>query len=160
MDTLLADLAARLTAAGARDEVLVDFSRPRWAGLKLSPRMVEVERVWRLGVLLLGHSGRLYATGITLHVTEPKHPNPQSLLAEERRMLRTAAAKAGIPKGETINLDARDIRWEDLTADTRPVARTDDGFAVQWSPASPTLMPLEAYLDERAALLINPPAGA
>jgi hypothetical protein len=160
VDSLLADLVTRLTAAGARDEVLVDFSRPRWAGLKLAPRMVEVERVWRLGVLLLGHSARLYATGITLHVTEPKHPNPQSLLAEERRMLRTAAAKAGIPKGETIDLDARDIRLDELTADSRPIARTADGFGVQWSPASPTLTPLQAYLEERVALLIEPPEGA
>jgi hypothetical protein len=160
VDSLLTDLVARLTAAGARDEVLVDFSRPRWAGLKLSPRMVEVERVWRLGVLLLGHSGRLYATGITLHVTEPKHPNPQSLLAEERRMLRTAAAKAGIANGETIDLDARDIRLDGLTPRTRPVARTEEGFAVQWNPHSPVLTPLTDYLEERAALLIDPPDGA
>jgi hypothetical protein len=159
VDALLADLVRRLTDAGARDEVLVDFWRPRWAGLKLAPKMVEVERVWRLGVLLLGRSARLYATGITLHVTEPKHPNPQSLLAEERRMLRATAAKSGIPKGETIDLDARDIRLDELTADSRPVARTDSGFAVQWSATSDVLTPLEAYLEERAALLLDPPAG-
>ena len=52
------------------------------------------------------------------------------------------------------------VDLDELTTDSRPIARTADGFAVQWSPASPTLTPLETYLEERVALLIEPPEGA
>jgi hypothetical protein len=156
---LLAAAVDRLSAARARDELLVDLIRPRWLGVRLAPRLDPVERVWRLGVLLLGHSGALYATGTTLRVSEPRHPNAQSRLAEDRRELRALALKSGISGGETINLDAVDIPIDALTATTRPVAKTDAGFLVAWAPGS-DLTPLPAYLDERIALLVDPPEGA
>lgn len=160
VDDLLARAVARLSAAGARDEVLVEYARPRWAGLRLSPKLTTVGRVWRLGVLLLGRDAALYATGTSLRVSEPQHPNAQSALAEQRRELRAIALRSGISGGETINLDARDIRLDELTAATRPVARTDAGLLVQWSPNSEALAPFETYVDERVALLIDPPEGA
>jgi hypothetical protein len=160
LDELLARAVARLSAAGARDEVLVEYARPRWAGLRLSPKLTIVARVWRLGVLLLGHDAALYSTGTTLRVSEPQHPNAQSALAEQRRELRAIALRSGIAGGETINLDARDIRLDELTTSTRPVARTDDALFVQWSPNSDALTPFETYLAERVALLIDPPEGA
>ena len=157
---LLRDAVARLEAAGARDELLVDYVRPTWLGVKLAAKLVPVERVWRIGVLLLGRSATLYATGTTLRVTEPRHPNAQSRLAEDRRELRAIALRSGISGGETINLDAHDIVLDAATADTRPVARTADGLFVQWSAAADALTPLEAYLAERVQLLIDPPEGA
>ena len=156
----LADAAARLDATGARDEVLVDLVRPTWLGVKLAPKLVPDERVWRLGVLLLGRSGRLYATGTTLRVSDPRHPNAQSRLAENRRELRALALKSGIAGGETINLDARDIHLDGITAVTRPIARTPDGLAVQWSTTSEALTPLDDYLQERVDLLVAPPQGS
>jgi hypothetical protein len=156
---LFSDAVERLAAAGARDELLVDFVRPTWLGVKLAPKLQPVERVWRLGVLLLGHTGTVYATGTTLRVSEPRHPNAQSQLGEDRRELRAIALKSGIPGGDTINLDAHDIPLDALTAASRPLALTEDGPFVQWSPASSVLTPLGAYLDERVALLIDPPSG-
>ena len=128
--------------------------------MKLPAKLQTVDRVWRLGVLLLGREGALYATGTTLRVTEPRHPNAQSRLADDRRELRAIALRSGIPGGETINLDARDIALAELGAASRPVARTDAGLAVQWSSASDQLTPFASYLAERIALLIDPPEGA
>ena len=160
MNATVADAVQRLTAAGARDELLVDLVRPRWMGVRLAARLDAVERVWRLGVLLLGHGGALYATGTTLRVSEPRHPNAQSQLAEERRELRAIALKSGISGGETINLDAVDIALDALTPQTRPVARTVDGLFVRWSPTSDALAPFDSYIAERVELLIHPPEGA
>lgn len=157
---LLADAVARLDAAGVRDEQLVDYVQPKWLGVKLRPKLAPVERVWRLGVLLLGRSGTLYATGTTLHVTEPRHPNAQSRLAEGRRELRAIALNSGIARGDTIDLDARDIVLDELTATSRPLARVDGRVMVSWSETSDQLTPFESYLEERVGLLINPPGGA
>lgn len=159
MYEVLAAAVEQLSASGARDELLVDLVRPRWLGVRLAPRLDTVERVWRLGVLLLGHSGALYATGTTLRVSEPRHPNAQSRLAEDRRELRAIALKSGISGGETINLDARDIPIDALGPDTRPIAKTEAGYLVAWAAGS-DLTPLAAYLDERIALLVDPPQGA
>lgn len=160
MDDLLPRAVERLLAAGARDELLVEYARPRWAGLRLSPKLTTIGRVWRLGVLLLGHDAALYATGTSLRVSEPRHPNAQSALAEQRREVRAVALRSGISAGETINLDAMDIRLDELGPRTRPVARTEEGLFVQWSTDSDALAPFENYLDERIALLIDPPEGA
>lgn len=156
----MADAVSRLTEAGARDELLADLLVRRVAGLKRRPIFDPIERVWRLGVLLLGRSGALYAAGTTLQVSEPRHPNAQSLLAQERRELRAIALKAGIAKGDTVNFDALDIHLDALTPDTRPLARVDGGLLVRWSPTSETLTPFESYLAERVELLVDPPAGA
>jgi len=157
---LLVDAVERLTAARARDELLVEVRQPRWLGVKLPARLDAVERVWRLGVLLLGRSGALYATGTTLRVSEPRHPNAQSRLAEDRRELRAIALKSGISGGDTINLDAVDILFHTLTENSRPVARTAEGLFVRWSPTSNALTPFDTYLGERVSLLVDPPDGA
>ena len=160
VNQLLTRAVDSLRTAQARDEVLVAYARPRWAGLRLAPKLTTIARVWRLGVLLLGHDAALYATGTTLRVSEPRHPNAQSALAEERRELRAIALRSGIAAGETINVDVRDIRFEELTALTRPIARVDAGFFVQWSPKSDALAPIGTYLAERVALLVDQPTGA
>lgn len=159
MHELLAGAVERLEAAGARDELLVELVQPRWLGVRLAARLDTVERVWRLGVLLLGRSGALYATGATLRVSEPRHPNAQSRLAEDRRELRALALKSGISGGETINLDARDIDLDAATETSRPVANRGGDLLVAWAPGS-DLTPLGPYLDERIALLVDPPEGA
>ncbi len=159
MHELLAGAVARLAAAGARDELLVEVVQPRWLGVKLAARLDTVERVWRLGVLLLGRSGALYATGTTLRVSEPRHPNAQSRLAEDRRELRALALKSGISGGETINLDAVEIHLDAVDAQSRPIARQGGDLVVAWAPGS-ELTPLGPYLDERIALLVDPPEGA
>jgi hypothetical protein len=159
-EALLAAATARLTAAGARDELLADLVERRTLGIRRAPVFEPVERVWRLGVLLLGRSGALYATGTTMRVSEPRHPNAQSQLGEERRELRAIALKAGIAPGETIDFDAHRIRLDDVDDASRPLARIAGDLLVRWSPTSATLTPVAGYLTERVELLTDPPAGA
>jgi hypothetical protein len=153
VDAAVARAVERLTASRARDELLATVVERRIRGAAFAP----VERVWRLGVLLLGHSGTLYATGTTFLVDELKHPNQQSNLAAARRQYRSMALKAGIRPGETVNFDAPPI---DLDHPAGPVIRTADGLEVRWSAASTAGTPFEAYLAERVDLLADPPNGA
>jgi hypothetical protein len=153
VDASVARAVERLTASQARDELLATIVERRIRGDMFAP----VERVWRLGVLLLGRSGTLYATGTTFLVGELTHPNQQSNLAAARRAYRAMALKAGIRPGETVNFGAREI---DLDHPAGPVIQTARGLEVQWSAASTATTPFERYLGERVDLLTDPPAGA
>lgn len=147
----------RLDAAGARDEVLATLMHRRLRG----DTFALVERVWRLGVVLLGRSGRLYATGTTFRIDELRFDNHQSNLAAARREYRAAALRAGFPPGETVNFDAEPIELDAaLAAAAGPVILTPDGVQVRWSPTSAALAPFDAYLAERVELLAEPPPGA
>jgi hypothetical protein len=180
----------RLSAAGARDEVLASLMHRRLRG----DAFVRIGRVWRLGVLLLGRSGTLYATGTTFRIDELKFDNHQSNLAAVRREYRAAALRAGFPAGETINFGARPIELDAVPLDAGlpdaglpdaalpdaalpdaalpdaapgasgasggPVILTPEGLQVRWSPTSDALAPFASYLAERAELLADPPTGA
>jgi hypothetical protein len=154
--------ADRLSAAGARDEVLASLVHRRIRG----DAFIAVERVWRLGVLLLGRSGALYATGTTFRIDELTFDNHQSNLAAARREYRAAALRAGFPPGETINFEAKPIVLDAALLDAAPAASGGpvilgpDGVQVRWSRTSDALAPFESYLAERAELLADPPAGA
>jgi hypothetical protein len=148
---------ARLEASGARDEILATAVHRRLRG----DTFVPIERVWRLGVLLLGRSGTLYATGTTFRVDELKHDNHQSNLAATRRERRAAAIRAGFPPGETVNVDASPIELDaGLAGSDGPVILSPDGVQVRWSATSAVLTGFESYVAERAELLADPPAGA
>jgi hypothetical protein len=146
-----------LEQGDARDELLARWVQRRFRADTFAP----VERVWRLGVLLLGRSGALYAAGPSIRIDALRHDNHQSNLAAERRAVRAAALAAGIPEGETLDYDAEPIALDAGLADSAgPVILTPQGVAVRWSAASSELVPLDAYLGERAGLLLDPPAGA
>ncbi len=145
-------VVAALGAAPAPTETRVELVERRFRGT----RMVAAGEVWRLGALCLDAVGRVYATGEVLVVTRPTHPNHRSATALRRNELRQLAVKSGIREGTAIVLDARPL---DLDAPEPPLAATDAGLAVEWTPgAVPT--PLADYLDERAELLLHPPRGA
>ena len=147
----------RLSAAGARDELLASLVHRRLRG----DSFVVVERVWRLGVLLLGRSGTLYATGTTFRIDELRFDNHQSNLAAARRGYRAAALRAGFPPGETVNFDAKPIELDAaLAGSDGPLILGPQGIQVRWSPTSDVLAPFESYLDERTELLADPPGGA
>jgi hypothetical protein len=147
----------RLTAAKARDEVLASLVHRRLRG----DSFAAVERVWRLGVLLLGRSGTLYATGTTFRIDELTFDNHQSNLAAARREYRAAALRAGFPRGETVNFDAKRIELDAaLTESDGPVILSPEGLQVRWSPTSDVLTPFGTYVAERAELLADPPEGA
>lgn len=147
----------RLTTSGARDEALATFVRRRLRGDVLVP----VERVWRLGVLLLGRSGALYATGTTFRIDELRFDNHQSNLASARREYRAAALRAGFRPGETANVDAEPIVLDAaLAVSDGPVILGPQGLQVRWNPAGSALTPFGTYLADRVGLLAEPPAGA
>lgn len=152
-----AGAAARLAAAGARDEALAEFVPERRAyGIRRRPRMRPLGRVWRLGVLLLDADGAFLATGEVTRATPPGHPNFQSASGEARRAHRAAAFAGPFARGEVVNFDARPI---DPEAPAEPILVEGDRVFVRWSPAGAPA-PLDAYLEERVALLAHPPEGA
>lgn len=157
MDKTLARARDRLEESGARDEVLAALTHRRLRG----DTFALIERVWRLGAVLLGRSGTLYATGTTFRIDELRFDNHQSNLAAARREYRAAGLRAGFPPGETVNFDAEPIELDAaLAASAGPVILTPDGVQVRWSPASTALAPFDTYLAERVELLAEPPPGA
>lgn len=128
-------LAERLAAAGARDEALAEFV-PAHRVMGMVPRpatMRPLGRVWRLGAFLLTPSGELLRTGRVVRVAGVERM--RSVVAAsitERHELVRAAARGGYRVGETVDFDAV------------PVVPADVGVPE-----------LEAYLAERAELLID-----
>ena len=133
-------LVKRLTAAGARDEVLATHTPPRrMLGLLPRPATIRpVGRVWRLGAFLLTPEGELLRTGRVVRVSGTDRR--RSVVADsitERHELALAARRGGCREGDTVNFDATPC-----------------------DPADPGVADLDAYLAERAELLIHPPQGA
>lgn len=120
------------------------------------PKLRVVGEVWRLGALCLDPTGALYATGEVLVVTEPTHPNHRSAVALERNELRGLLRRAGVPVGATAVVDARPL---DLDAPAPPLVPTAGRLGVLWTAGGDPI-PLDRYLAERAALLIDPPERA
>ena len=155
---LLAELRSALADAGARDELLARVAERRVLGVRRKQVFEPVERVWRLGVLLLGRSGTLYATGHTIRVERLRVDNHQSNVAAERRAVRDLALRSGIDEGETLNYAAPPL---DLGDPHPPLVAGPGGLRVRWTRSDPdATVALEPYLRERAALLTDPPAGA
>lgn len=160
---LLADAAARLAAAGARDEALADYvGRRRRFLIPREPVMVPVGRVWRLGVLLLDADGGGFATGSTTRAVDPGRRGYASESARDRAEYRAAAVRGGFPEGETVNFGWRalDLDEASLRAATGPIVVVDGVAVVRWGRGSAIRTPLRDYLDDRVGLLVDPPAGA
>ena len=152
----LDDAVRRLTEAGARDEALaVLVPRRRTLGIPREPVLKPVGRVWRLGVLLLGADGTLYATGHLVRATPPGRTQYVSVSAETRRAYRAAAERGHFRDGETVDFDAPPIS---LTAEALRAAPGRP--LVRWSASSDQTVDFHAYLAERVELLAHPPAGA
>jgi len=158
----------RLSDAEVPTEGLAEFV-PAARRLWVIPRpatMRAIDEVWRLGRLLLGHSGALYATGRTTRAAERGRPGYQSLSREERKEIAAAALQGSYPLGATVNFDAAPLSLDDeflraLDA-TAPLGLDGNTLRVRWRAgaalaAAPTL---EQYLRERSELLINPPLGS
>lgn len=146
----VADAVRRLTAAGARTELLAELRPGRRIGPFRRPdAVIVVGRVWRLGVLLLDAEGRLLRTGLVIQAQHPRFDNHQSNRAAARRELRVAIERAGIIEGETVDLDAEPID-----------PATTEGISWDGSGDPSTIIPLGDYLRDRVALLVEPPPGA
>lgn len=149
-----------LHAGHVADEALARWVQPkRVLGVARPPALKPLGRVWRLGVLLLGHDGALYGTGINTRVTEPGRPQNLHLAVEERRAYREAALKAGYAIGEVVNHDVTPINLATIQDATGPVVIDGNVLCVRWSPAG-GLVPFEDYVAERVELALHPPEGA
>lgn len=177
--------AGQLQAAGVTPEALAEYV-PTGRRMLVFPRaatMHPLGEAWRLGTLLLGTDGTLYAVGRATRAAERGRPGYQSASREERRDLAAAALRGGYPEGTPVNFDARPLRFEDVVGrqdplrgeslsadadravtDTSVVSESPVGLymgelRVRWRPGAALAgaQTLEAYLAERVELLINPP---
>ncbi|SDD07081.1 hypothetical protein SAMN05216410_2754 [Sanguibacter gelidistatuariae] len=152
----------RLAAAGARDEALAEYVDGRkLLGLTRPPVLRPVARAWRLGALMLGRDGTLYATGAIVRAHEAGVRNYQSQSAEDRRDLRAAALRGKFAPGETVNhaWSVLDLTMPGLQAGAGPVFLAPDGTVrVRWNAAlgDGASRELVAYVDERVGLLVDP----
>lgn len=117
-------------------------------GIARPDRIRLVGECWRLGAILLGADGTLFATGTVIRTEAERTSGHTSQLARDRAELRAAARRSRIPVGRTLNIDPRPLS---LTEPTEPLRNTSAGLEVEWSPG--LWRPLVEYLTERADLL-------
>ena len=156
--------ARELGGHAARDEALAEYvPERRTLGIPRAARMMPIGRVWRLGVLLVGADGQLFATGRVGRAERPVRRSTPAASIAEQRAFAAAAVKGGFAEGETVNFGAVPVDPAELEASgaSGPVVVVGDALFVRWSPAQPdALTPLDRYLADRVELLVNPPAGA
>jgi len=152
---------ARVALAAAPQEALGETREPRRVlGISRAARIVPVGRAWHLGVLLLTGDG-LLATG---DIVRARREAPRGFAAESQRAraeLAAAASRGGFAEGETVHVGWRMLDLDAIAGGTAsgPLTLRDGVPSVRWSAAG-GLVPLDAYLRERIALLLDPPAGA
>lgn len=164
----VARTVASLAAADVRTETLADLvPERRVLGIPRPARMTALGRVWRLGVLLLDADGAVYGTGRVIRAERAARKSVTANAVAEQRALRAAAVKGGIPEGETVDFAATAVDFDRLagTGASGPLVIGGDGrggakVLVRWSPTQPdALIGFEAYLIDRADLLLHPPQG-
>ena len=173
---------------GAPDEALARFRQPGGLRGLLGPRLIprrliSTGRAWRLGVLLIDASGRLYSTGEVTRAIEPlRGVANKSPDAELRRDNRRLAVRSGFAIGEVVNFGYELVEFGasgalaggagagDADAGGAPAsgavagdtaARTHAGplslragvIMVRWSVADADVMSLSDYFADRIALL-------
>lgn len=158
MHDLIADARSRLRAAPR--EAVGELTRPRRVlGIARAPKIVRRDEAWHLGVLLLTDHAVL-ATGEVVRAREPARRGYTSENQRRRAELAEAARRGGYPDGTPVHIGWRTL---DLDAVARggasgPLALVDGVPSVRWSAAG-GYQPLRSYLDERIALLLDPPQG-
>ncbi|MDF2990054.1 MAG: glutaminase [Microbacterium sp.] len=155
--TLLA--AARGRLAEAPRERLGELQEGRRTlGIPRAPRIVPRGTAWHLGVLLLTDDAVL-ATG---DIVRSRAEVRRGFAAESQRRraeLAAAAARGGVPEGETVHIEWHPIDLSALDEHSVPVAVRGGETVVRWSAAG-GYMSLARYLDERIELLRHPPERA
>ena len=130
----------------------------RLLGIPRAARIVPRGTAWHLGVLLLTDD-EVLATG---DIVRSRAEVRRGFAAESQRRraeLAAAAARGGVPEGETVHIGWHPIGVDTLSADSTPLAVRAGETLVRWSAAG-GYMPLERYLDERIELLRHPPERA
>jgi hypothetical protein len=156
---VLALTVGRLTAAGIHDESLAVVKHSRGVlGLGASDSFVPFGRAWRLGVLLLGRDGSLYATGEVTRAVQPgRAAVNRSAAGEQRRAIRAMAARGNFARGEVVNYN-----WEPIALDEKSlgsvsgiVSTRNELVSVRIGPGELGIVPLEHYLEDRVSILLG-----
>lgn len=153
--------AARERLAGAPREALGEVVVPRRIlGVSRAARVERRGTAWHLGVLLLTDDAVL-ATGEVIRARAEARRGYTAESQRQRAELAAAARRGGFAEGETVHLG-----WWMLHPDavdrgeaSGPLQLAGGVPSIRWSAAG-GLMPLQAYLAERIALLLDPPSGS
>jgi len=158
------DVRALFDAARAR---LAEAPRERFGDLQEGRRTLGIPRAarimvrgtgWHVGVLLITDDDVL-ATG---DIVRSRAEVRRGFAAESQRRraeLAAAAARGGVPEGESVHIGWHAIDLDALGERTDPLAIRGGEAMVRWSAAG-GFMPLGRYLDERVELLRHPPERA
>lgn len=153
--------AARTRLHPAPREALGVYREPRrLLGIARAPRIERSGAAWHLGVLLLGDS-EVFATGDIIRARLEARRGFTAESQRRRAELAAAARRGGFDEGEIVHIgwSALDVRAVDEGEASGPLAVVEGVPSVRWS-AMGGFVPLAGYLDERIALLLDPPAGA
>lgn len=163
---------AREACAGAAErlrsadpEALAEYVPPHRVLLIARPAtMRPLGEVWRLGSLLLGTDAALYAAGRATRAAERGRPGYQSVSREERQDIAAAALRGGYAEGAPVNFDAVPLPLDGslVASPELPIGLADGEVRVRWRDGAPLdgAPTLARFLDERVALLLDPPGGA
>ncbi len=150
---------ARARLSGAPRERLGELQEGRrLLGIPRSARIAPRGTAWHLGVLLLTDDA-LLATG---DIVRSRAEVRRGFAAESQRRraeLAAAAARGGVPEGETIHIEWRPIDPDAVGESSTPVAIRGGEPLVRWSAAGGFIR-LDRYLAERIELLRHPPERA
>jgi hypothetical protein len=153
LDALIRSTVAELESRGIPDEAL---AVEKVGGLR-ARRMVKVGRAWRLGALLIAREGLVYSTGEVTRAIEPSIASrSRTVMAEQQRDDRRAAARGRFREGEVINFRFTAIATDAaaLAEGTGPLSLRDGVLMMQWNPdAANGRRPLAQYLRDRLAVL-------
>ncbi|WP_109211604.1 MULTISPECIES: glutaminase [Microbacterium] len=153
--------AARSRLADAPREALGELVVPkRFLGLARAPRIDRRGSAWHLGVLLLTEDA-VFATGDILRARQEVRRGYPAESQRQRAELAAAAHRGGFAEGEIVHIGWRMLQpgAVDRGKASAPLFAADGVPSVRWSAAG-GLIPLDAYLSERVALLLDPPGGA
>jgi hypothetical protein len=150
---------ARAQLADAPTEALGELRQPkRILGVARAARIVPIGRAWHLGALLLTEDGVL-ATG---DIVRARAEVIRGFAAESQRAraaLAAAASRGGFADGEAVHVGWVELDLDLLAPATSPLAVRGGIPVVKWSTTG-GYVPLEGYLGERIALLLEPPERA
>ncbi|AJM77747.1 hypothetical protein C5C66_06740 [Rathayibacter toxicus] len=158
---VLTGVIAQLQRRGIDNQAVADLHTPRpLLGFHRKPVMIPVTRAWRLGAVLLGHDGALFATGSVTRAVAPLHANNQSASQEARREIRRAAFDGPFHEGEIVNYRCRRLAIDaaGLAEPGEPLAVRGSEVLLRWAPGlgDQGLMPVARYLADRLDLLETP----
>lgn len=147
-----ARVAERLDAAGVPDEQLAELDPPRRIGpVTRRARFRGVGRAWRLGAVLVGRDGSMWATGAVTRAVEPRpFGSDKTLAGNERRELQHLAARA-FRTGDTVNHGHRELTIG-AADDTVTVVDRDGRLILRLPNAD---VDLAEYLDDRVQLAVD-----